>query len=86
MRDEYKVEQNNISNILTSVLAHERITQADLSEKLGYGSRQAVNNKLCRGRLTRIDKLVKFLDAIDYELIIRVKERHYYGQSTQGEG
>jgi len=71
---EYKVSEYNISDILSSILKREGISQSNFSERLGYKSRQAVNNKLTRYRMIQIDKLIKFLDELDYELIIRVKE------------
>jgi len=77
MEKEYYVNEDNICDVLSSILADEKITQTELSEQLRYRSRQAVNNKLTKKRLTRIDKLVKLLHKLEYDLIIRKMEHPF---------
>jgi len=45
--------------------------------KFKYLSLQAVNNKLTKKRLTRIDKLIKLLRELEYDLIIRKMEHPF---------
>jgi len=50
----------------------EKISQVELAQRLGL-SKQAINNKLNKNRLPRLDKLIQFLDGIGYQLVIRKK-------------
>ncbi|MEW6103840.1 MAG: helix-turn-helix transcriptional regulator [bacterium] len=55
---------------LKFILCVEQISQVQLAKKLGL-TKQAINNKLNKDRLPRLDKLIKFLDGIGYQLVIR---------------
>jgi len=57
---------------LKFMLVVEKISQVELAQRLGL-SKQAINNKLNKNRLPRLDKLIQFLDSIGYQLVIRKK-------------
>lgn len=57
---------------LKFMLVVEKISQVELAQRLGL-SKQAINNKLNKNRLPRLDKLIQFLDGIGYQLVIRKK-------------
>ncbi len=67
IKDEY-----NFIATLKFILCVERISQVELAQRLGI-SKQAINNKLNKDRLPRLDKLIKFLDGIGYQLVMRKK-------------
>ena len=62
----------NFIGTLKFILCVERISQVEVAQRLGL-SKQAINNKLNKDRLPRLDKLIKFLDSIGYQLVIRKK-------------
>jgi transcriptional regulator with XRE-family HTH domain len=67
IKDEY-----NFVGTLKFILCVEGISQVELAQRLGL-SKQAINNTLNKDRLPRLDKLIKFLDGIGYQLIMRKK-------------
>ena len=67
IKDDY-----NFIATLKFMLVVEKISQVELAQRLGL-SKQAINNKLNKDRLPRLDKLIKFLDSIGYQLVIRKK-------------
>jgi transcriptional regulator with XRE-family HTH domain len=67
IKDDY-----NFVATLKFMLVFEKISQVELAQRLGL-SKQAINNKLNKNRLPRLDKLIQFLDGIGYQLVIRKK-------------
>ena len=67
IKDDY-----NFVATLKFILVVEKISQVELAQRLGL-SKQAINNKLNKNRLPRLDKLIQFLDGIGYQLVIRKK-------------
>lgn len=67
IKDDY-----NFIATLKFMLVVEKISQVELAQRLGL-SKQAINNKLNKNRLPRLDKLIQFLDGIGYQLVIRKK-------------
>lgn len=61
----------NEKKIVDEVMKKEGVTQASLSKALGWKSQQVVGNKLTRDVSMRVDDLVKMLEAMNYEVVIR---------------
>lgn len=55
-------------------------TQIMLAKNMGYNSQSAVGNRLRDTNGMRVDSLVKMLDVMGYELVIRSKSRQNKNQ------
>lgn len=62
-----------ISETIREVMKQKGFTHALLAEKLGYKFPSGVTTKLQRVNGLRVDTLIKFLEAMDCELVIRSK-------------
>lgn len=62
-----------ISETIREVIKAKGFTHSLLAEKLGYKYPSGVTTKLQRANGLRVDTLVKFLEAMDCELVIRSK-------------
>ncbi|SFB40184.1 Cro/C1-type HTH DNA-binding domain-containing protein [Acetitomaculum ruminis DSM 5522] len=62
-----------ISDTIREVMKEKGITHTFLAEKLGYKYPSSVTTKLQRVNGLRVDTLIKFLETMDCELIIRSK-------------
>lgn len=58
--------------VIKQLLIERGLTLPDLAEKLGYEP-QAFRNKINRGTYS-LNDFIKFLDALDCELIVRTKD------------
>ena len=63
----------NSKNILKAVMKHRGHTHESLATKLGFKSSSGVSERLRGTADMRVDTLVKFLEAMDCELVIRSK-------------
>ena len=69
-----KVHENmDIEQTIKEIITKKGYTQKSLATKLGYGHTSGVSEKLRRKGGMRIDTLVKFLTAMDCEIVIRSK-------------
>ena len=62
-----------INDTIREVMKEKGFTHTLLAEKLGYKYPSGVTTKLQRVSGLRVDTLVKFLEAMDCELVIRSK-------------
>ncbi len=58
---------------LKEIMKQRGFTNASLAEKCGYSTASGVSTKLSRSKGMRVDTLIKFLSAMDCELVIRSK-------------
>lgn len=65
----------NERDIIREVLALRGVTQVGLGERLGYASTSAVSTMLNRQSM-KTDGVVKFLDELGCELVIRMKDEN----------
>lgn len=61
------------NEIIGKAMAEGKITQRELAEALGLKSAQAVGNILYRSSSPLVNKFVKILDTMGYEVIVRKK-------------
>lgn len=61
------------NEIIGKAMAEGKITQRELAEALGLKSAQAVGNILYRSSSPLVNKFVKILDIMGYEVIVRKK-------------
>lgn len=61
------------NEVVQKIMESDGITQKRLAEALGFTAPQYVSNMLYRKNGMRVDNLVKMLDAMGYEVIIRKK-------------
>lgn len=54
------------------ILKNENTTQKELAKKLGYAYATGVSTLLAKNNPT-VDKLIRILDAIGYEIVLRPK-------------
>lgn len=59
--------------ILREIMALRGFTYQTLAEKCGYKTHTGVSTKMERANGMRVDTLLKFLNAMDCELVIRSK-------------
>lgn len=64
----------NVKTIISQIMKNKDITTIALSEKLGYNYPSGVTERLRGKKGIRDDVIVKFLEAMNCELIIRDKE------------
>ena len=62
----------NEIEIVRTLLKSKKVSHAVLAQKLGFATPTGVSNRL-QGRSMTVEGLVKMLDALDCELIIRNK-------------
>ena len=62
----------NTKKALKTILKQEHKTQKDLSETLGY-ARPTSLNTILRSNNPRLENLVKMMDALGYEIVLRPK-------------
>ena len=66
------------NNIIKTIMGNRQITQGDLVSKMNMKSQSAISGAL--GRDMKISTLIRFLDCLDCELIVRDKntgEEHH---------
>lgn len=61
---------------VVDVLKERRMTQSDLAVKSGYSGQSAISMSLNRSAM-QIDTLLRFLDALDCEIVIRDKSKYH---------
>lgn len=61
---------------VVDVLKERRMTQADLASKAGYSAQSSISTSLNRSAM-QIDTLLRFLDALDCEIVIRDKSKYH---------
>lgn len=59
--------------IVRAALEKSGMSRMKLSEKLGYNNKTAVGSILNKNNSLRTDVFAKWLDALDYEVVIRDK-------------
>ena len=62
----------NEQEVLKEILKERGFSHQALADKLGYGSRTAVTMRL-RGTGLQVGTLIKMLEAMDCELVVRSK-------------
>lgn len=62
---------NNVSKAVKQAMKERKMTQSRLASILGYASQSGVARRLQEGMTT--DTLIKFLEALDYEVVIQPK-------------
>lgn len=62
-----------MKEIMKEIMKLRGFTNQTLAEKCGYTTASGVSTKLARSNGMRVDTLVKFLEAMDCELVIRSK-------------
>ncbi len=65
----------NERDIIREILKLRNMTQADLAEKVGYSSAASVSMMLTRQSM-KADGMLKFLDPLNCELVIRMKDEN----------
>lgn len=63
----------NAKNIISTIMKEKKITAISLSEKLGYNHSSGVTERLRGKKGMRDDIIVKFLEVLSCELVIRDK-------------
>lgn len=63
----------NSKSIVKDIMKMRGMTNATLAEKLGYATASAVSERLRGKQDMRVDTLIKFLEAMDCEVVIRSK-------------
>ncbi len=66
-------ESLTLKDILKEIKSAKGYTNASLAEKCGYATASGISTKLEGADTIRIDTLIKILDAMDCELVIRDK-------------
>ncbi len=61
----------NITNILKEVMTTRGYTQKYLATKLGFSTTSGVSEKLRRKEGMRIDTFIKFLNAMECDIIVK---------------
>jgi transcriptional regulator with XRE-family HTH domain len=62
-----------VNDVMREVMKAKGYTHALLAEKLGYTTQSGVTNKLHRKGSIQVDTLLKFMEAMDCEVVIRSK-------------
>lgn len=62
-----------INETVRDIMNLRGFTNATLAEKCGYTTPSGVSTKLARANGMRVDTLMKFLEAMDCELVVRSK-------------
>ena len=65
----------NDKQIVKDAIAHAGITQAALSARLGYANKTSLATMLSRPSDLRSNVLLKILDALGFEVVVRPKNR-----------
>lgn len=63
----------NIDKIIKEIIARKGYTQKSLAHKMGFDHTSGISEKLRRKEGMRVDTLVKILDAMDCEIVIKSK-------------
>lgn len=71
----------NFPEVIRKILKDKRITQGMLAEKLGQ-KQSNISMPLSKGNIT-LEKLLEWLDALDYELVVQPKKG--VGRRKEGE-
>ena len=71
--------------IVKTLLKSKKMTHALLADKLGMATPSGVSNRL-QGKSMTVEVLVKMLDAMDCELVIRNKVGDKESYTVQNEG
>ncbi|MCR5099991.1 MAG: DUF4298 domain-containing protein [Butyrivibrio sp.] len=66
-----------INDVIKEVMQYKGYTQASLAQKLGYSHASGVSTKLQRANGLRVDTLIKFLDAMDCQLVIKASDKEW---------
>lgn len=61
------------NEVVQQIMENDGVTQKKLAEALGFDAPQYVGNMLYRKNGMRVDNLVKMLNAMGYEVVIRKK-------------
>lgn len=61
------------NEVVQKIMESDGITQKKLAEALGFNAPQYVGNMLYRKNGMRVDNLVKMLDTMGYEVVVRKK-------------
>ena len=67
-----KVEMT-VENALRSIMAGLGVSQAKLAAKMGIKNQQTVYNMITSSKGMRSDNLIKAMDALGYEVVVRNK-------------
>lgn len=71
--DEPDEEENTLKDIIRNVMTERGMTNATLAEKCGYNTPSGVSNILGRDSGMRVENLLKIMEAMDCEVVIRSK-------------
>ena len=61
---------------VVDILIERRMKQDDLRDKLGYAYTSGINSRLNSNNM-RIETLLRFLDALDCEIVVRDKTKYH---------
>ncbi len=61
-------------DIIKEIMSIKGLSQSKLAEKADFKSQSNVTGILNRGNSLRVDKLVKMVEAMGYEVVIREKD------------
>ena len=62
----------NTDKVVKQIIIYRNSSQAELAELMGYKSQSNVNGLINRGNMG-VDKLVRMVEALDCELVVRDK-------------
>lgn len=65
----------NDKQIVKDAIAHAGISQAALSERIGYANKTSLATMLSRPSDLRMNVLLKILDALGFEVVVRAKNK-----------
>ena len=63
----------SIKKIIRIIMTMKGMTNQTLAKKCGYATASGISNILSRGSGMRIDSLLKIVDALDCEVVIKSK-------------
>lgn len=61
---------------VVDILTERRMTREDLANEMGYTTTSGIGNRLNGGNM-RIETLLRFLDALDCEIVVRDKSEYH---------